>query len=105
MREIRKKLKTVLEGYAKFLRDRDLAPVSTNHTWYDGCRNSSCRSSRAGILVFTLRISVSPSLPLPMPACQNTTAETCKHANGSLPHLKALPCEHANVLQAAGSGV
>jgi len=26
MSEVGKKLKTVLEGYAKFLRDRDLAP-------------------------------------------------------------------------------
>jgi hypothetical protein len=32
MAKVGKALESVLEGYAKFLRDRDLAPPSTNHT-------------------------------------------------------------------------
>jgi len=65
----------------------------------------SRHQDRKGILVVTLRISVSPSLPLSMPACQNTTAETCKHANGRSPHLKAVMCTLTNLPKADPKGL
>ncbi len=46
MSEVGKKLKTVLEGYAKFLRDRDLAPPKHQSHLVRWVR-SSCYSRRS----------------------------------------------------------
>ena len=31
-----KRLREVLDGFSKFLRQKDLAPATSNHTWFDG---------------------------------------------------------------------